>query len=140
MAYWAAGKFVLNTCVPELTLFRTGWHVNITTYRTKVYILAQQIHQALSSVHPANRSYAEEYMSNKSFNVLEAMLRSVTPLPDNTRIDAKLAGIADSMSTLLESRLMMNLEEMSFVLESPATVNLVVGSGRIETVRKCSLV
>lgn len=64
----------------------------------------------------------------------------MTPLPDNTRIDTKLAGIADSMSALLESRLMMNLDEMSFVLESPATVNLVVGSGRVETVRKCSLV
>ncbi len=111
-------------------LCRTGWHVNITSDRTKVYILVQGIHQALSSVHPANRSYAEEYMSNKSFNVLEAMLRSVTPLADNTRIDADLAGMANELSTLLESRLLMNLEEMSFVLESPATVNLVVGSGR----------
>lgn len=120
-------------------LCRTGWHVNITSDRTKVYILVQGIHQALSSVHPANRSYAEEYMSNKSFNVLEAMLRSVTPLADNTRIDADLAGMANELSTLLESRLLMNLEEMSFVLESPATVNLVVGSGRVETVRKCAL-
>ncbi|KAF8970857.1 hypothetical protein BDZ97DRAFT_1407102 [Flammula alnicola] len=110
-----------------------GWHINITNYRSKLYSIVQQMHNALLSAHPANRSYVDEYLNHPSFNRLEALLRSITPLPDNAHIDSKLTEIADSMTSLLERRLVLNLTEMSYILESPATVSLVAGTGRIET-------
>lgn len=106
----------------------------MTNYRARLYTIVQQIHRVVLHVYPPNRAYADEYMSNKSFNTLEALLRSITPLPDKARIDSRLADIVESMSSLMETRLMKNLEEMHFVLESPATVNLVVGTGRVEAV------
>ncbi|KIM34875.1 hypothetical protein M413DRAFT_450024 [Hebeloma cylindrosporum] len=110
-----------------------GWHINITTYRSKIYWIIQQMHEALLSAHPANRSFVDEYLNHSCFNRIEALLRSIKPIPDNARKDSRVSEIAESMVTLQESRLEANLTEVSFIVESVPDVALITGLGRVET-------
>jgi len=119
-----------------LGYWAAGWHINITSYRCKIYSIVQRMHEVLLTAHPANRSYVDEYLNHPSRNRLEALLRSTKPLPDGAPKDSKLIEAAELMASLQEERLMSNLREMSFVMESPADVTLVAGSGKVETVRE----
>jgi hypothetical protein len=92
------------------------------------------MHEALLSAHPANRSFVDEYLNYSCFNRIEALLRSIKPLPDNARKDSRVSEIAESMAALQERRLKANLTEVSFIVESVPDVALVTGLGRVETV------
>lgn len=92
------------------------------------------MHEALLSAHPANRSFVDEYLNHSCFNRIEALLRSIKPLPDNARKDSRVSEIAESMVALQERRLKANLTEVSFIVESVPDVALVTGLGQVETV------
>ncbi|KAF8966317.1 hypothetical protein BDZ97DRAFT_1917696 [Flammula alnicola] len=116
MAYWAA-----------------GWHINITNYRWNIYSVLLEMHDALPSIHLANRSYIDEYLSEIPFRRVEAVLRSIRPLPDSADKESKLSEMANSIANAELQRLLANLNEMSFILESSLDVNAVGGTERVET-------
>ncbi|KAF4609988.1 hypothetical protein D9613_010358 [Agrocybe pediades] len=116
IAYWAA-----------------GWHINLTYYYHKIYTTMIEMHESLEFVHPANRSYVEIYLNYYYFLAIEGVLRSIKVLPDDARHEPKLVEIAENIRNLQEQRLSANLNEISFLLESPENVRLVAGPARAET-------
>ncbi|KDR82349.1 hypothetical protein GALMADRAFT_817903 [Galerina marginata CBS 339.88] len=115
-AYWAA-----------------GWHVNIMNYRTKLYSIMLEMHHAFSSVHLANQAFVGCYLNDLNFLRIEGLLRSTKPLPHNARKERKICDIAASVAASMEHRLLTNLKEMSFVVDSASDVTLIAGSRRVET-------
>ncbi|KDR82341.1 hypothetical protein GALMADRAFT_237605 [Galerina marginata CBS 339.88] len=116
IAYWAA-----------------GWHINITGYRTKLYSIMLEMHDAFSSVHLANRAFVGIYLNDWYFRRIEGLLRSMKPVPYDARKEQKISDIAASVAASEEKRLLANLTAMSFVIDSPADVSLIAGSRRVET-------
>ncbi|KAF4610197.1 hypothetical protein D9613_010367 [Agrocybe pediades] len=116
IAYWAA-----------------GWHINLTYYYHKIYTTMIEMHESLEFVHPANRSYVEIYLNYYYFLAIEGVLRSIKVLPDDARHEPNLVEIAENIRNLQEQRLSANLNETSFLLESPENVRLVAGLARAET-------
>ncbi|KDR79356.1 hypothetical protein GALMADRAFT_265823 [Galerina marginata CBS 339.88] len=133
-----ANKFALSrpkglSLLHWIAYWAAGWHINITNYRTKLYSIMLEMHEVSASVHLVNRAYVGYYLNHDYFQWIEGLLRSIKPLPSDARKQPKLSEVAASMATLQEGRLLTNLKAMSFVIESPSDVNLIAGSGRVET-------
>ncbi|KAF4609963.1 hypothetical protein D9613_010377 [Agrocybe pediades] len=115
-----------------IAYWAVGWHINLTYYYHKIYTTMIEMHESLKFAHPANRSYVEIYLNYYYFLAIEGVLRSIKVLPDDARHEPKLVEIAENIRILQEQRLSANLNEISFLLESPENVRLVVGTGRAE--------
>ncbi|KAF9551230.1 hypothetical protein CPC08DRAFT_729061 [Agrocybe pediades] len=116
IAYWAA-----------------GWHINLTYYYHKIYTTMIEMHESLEFFHPANRSYVEIYLNYYYFLAIEGVLRSIKVLPDDARHEPNLVEIAENIRNLQEQRLSANLNEISFLLDSPENIRLVAGPARAQT-------
>lgn len=111
-----------------------GWHYNIVDYRIRIYRVMQKLHATAANVLSINRKLTDLYMDDEDYFRIEGILRSIRPLPQGDPRDPPLVDLASSIATAQEERLKKNLEELSYVLRSPADVALVIGSGRLETV------
>lgn len=94
----------------------------------------QKMHVMASKVLSVNRKLTDLYMDDWDYFRIEGILRPIRPLPQDVPRDPPLAGLASSIAKAQEERLKKNLEELSYVLRSPADVALVTGSERLETV------
>ncbi|KAF8970853.1 hypothetical protein BDZ97DRAFT_1789054 [Flammula alnicola] len=132
IAYWAAGWFLLSLPSSLLT-FLQGWHINITKHQRDIYSVLLHMHEALPSVHPANRTHVDDYLDDSSLRRVEALLRSIKPVPDNSRKDPKLMEVATTVAASQLDRLKANLNEMGFFIESPLDATTIAGFARVET-------
>jgi hypothetical protein len=86
-----------------------------------------------SSNLPANRYKMDEYMNSEPFTRIDILLRSLQSLESHSS-DSKLKQIIDAYSFSEETRLQENLESVAYDIDTPGTVALVTGPGRIERV------
>ena len=113
----------------------TGWHINLDNFKKEVYSLLLEIYELLPSIHVANRKLVDDYLDDNSLRRVEALLRSIKPLPDNGRKEPKLVEVANVVATSQLERLEKNLNEMGYSIESAADAATIGGSFRVETVR-----
>lgn len=92
------------------------------------------MHKAFRTVLWANQPYVDEYLNSNGILTLEGILRSIKPLPVTAEKEPKLMEIVETLRTSQEELILANLKEVSYLLQSPADVAVVVGSGRVETV------
>ncbi|KIK64541.1 hypothetical protein GYMLUDRAFT_416337 [Collybiopsis luxurians FD-317 M1] len=125
IAYWAA-----------------GWHADMVRYKRKIHAIVRKMYQVLdydtiagpsneSRNLPANRYSLDEYMYSEPFTRIDLLLRSLQPRDPNVD-DTKLKHIIDVYSSSEEVRLQENLESVAYDIDTPGTVALVTGPGRIE--------
>lgn len=74
------------------------------------------------------------YLCDNVFGRIDLLLRSLQPLGTDAVDDAKLKRFIDDYSASEENRLKENLEGVAYDIDTPATVALVTGPGRIERV------
>jgi hypothetical protein len=117
----------------------TGWHINITQYREKIYDILVQMHELLPSLHPANRVYVDEYLNGYSVQNIEGILRSTKSVTDGQH-NSQITELAQFYADAQESALRTNLKEVSYVISSVADATLVAGPARAESVRSSSTV
>lgn len=104
-----------------------------------IYDLMSELHDTLQYVHPANRTYVEEYLNGRSFIWVEGLLRSFRLAPDELRRDADLLAVSETIRKSQEEKFLGNLSSLSFVAKSEDDVlNIVANAGRAETV--CCLI
>lgn len=113
--------------------------MNLVNHKKEIYSLLLQMYELLPSVHVANRKWVDDYLDNRSLRRVEALLRSIKPLPDSGRKEPKLAEVANMVASSQLERLEKNLTEMGYSIESAADATAIGGSARIETVRPDSL-
>ncbi|PPQ88388.1 hypothetical protein CVT25_011267 [Psilocybe cyanescens] len=116
IAYWAA-----------------GWHINVTYYYHKIYTILVEMHKAFKTVLWANQPYVDDYLNSMAILTVEGIIRSIKPLPEAAEKEPKLMEIVETLRVSQEELLLANVQEMSYLLQSPADVTVVVGSGRVET-------
>ncbi|KAH9480236.1 hypothetical protein JR316_0006834 [Psilocybe cubensis] len=116
IAYWAA-----------------GWHIDVTYYHSKIYAILVDMHKAFRTVLWANQPYVDDYLNSMAVLTLEGILRSIKPLPSTAEKEPKLMEIVERLRASREELILSNLKEMSYLLQSPADVAVIVGSGRVET-------
>lgn len=92
------------------------------------------MHEALSSIHVANRTYVDDFLDENVMRRVEALCRSLKPLPDTHRKDPKLLAVANEVASWQLERLKTNLNDMGFVIESASDATTISGSARVETV------
>ncbi|KAH9484737.1 hypothetical protein JR316_0001637 [Psilocybe cubensis] len=115
-----------------IAYWAVGWQASISMYKNKIYSLVQTMFQTLEHVLPSNRHAVDEYLFHESFWRIELLLRSTRSANHKVMQDPDLARITDAYATAEEERLQRNLNSVSFELDTPATVSLVTGEGRIE--------
>ncbi|PPQ91056.1 hypothetical protein CVT25_013909, partial [Psilocybe cyanescens] len=117
IAYWAA-----------------GWHINITKYQKDIYTVLLQISDIAPHVLTTNRVYVDDYLDVPVLTRLDALLRSIRPVPENAKKDHNLIEVANTVASLQMERLKMNLSDMGHVIESSLdAVTIAGGSFRVET-------
>jgi hypothetical protein len=84
-------------------------------------------------IHPANLRYVNWYLDCYSMRHIEAMLRSTKDVGVDKQ-NPQLKQLALAYADIQETALKTNLEEMSFIISSPADANLVAGAFRVEAV------
>ncbi|KAG6908277.1 hypothetical protein DXG01_005483 [Tephrocybe rancida] len=112
LAYWAA-----------------GWRSSIEQYTDKIYRLLRKIHKLRSKVRPDNLRLLDGYLDKDPFFRLELLLRSS---PQDSDIIQELAKLRNEFNADEERRLMVNLNYIKYNIDSPSTVPLITGRGRIE--------
>jgi hypothetical protein len=110
-----------------------GWHINLVKYQKAIYSILLQMHKALPSIHVANRTYVDNFLDEEVMRRVEALCRSLKPLP-NTYSDPKLLAVANEVASWQLEHLNTNLKEMGFVIESYFDIMTISGSTRVETV------
>ncbi|KAH9474631.1 hypothetical protein JR316_0013095 [Psilocybe cubensis] len=114
IAYWAA-----------------GWHINLYMLQQAIYSTLLQMHQLLPQIHIANRIYVDDYLDNPVITRIEALLRSIKPLPEIK--EPKLQEIANTVSSRQMTRLRANLSDMGHVIETRMDATTIAGGFRVET-------
>lgn len=88
----------------------------------------------LGHVLPSNRRYTDEYLFHSSFWRIELLLRSTRSISSKIILDPNLSTMSESYERVEEERLVTNLQDIAYELDSPATVSLITGGRRIERV------
>ena len=96
--------------------------------------------QVLEHALPSNRRAIDEYLFHASFWRIELLLRSTRSINFKIMSDPDLAKVTEAYSAAEEERIDGNLKDVAYELDTPATVSLVTGEGRIERVSDCSSV
>ncbi|KAF5370541.1 hypothetical protein D9757_010124 [Collybiopsis confluens] len=112
IAYWAA-----------------GWHADMVHYKRKIHAVIREI--SAQKTLPINRYSLDEYLHSEPFSRIDILLRSLHPL-ESSIDDPKMKRVIDAFSSEEERRLEENLEGIAYDIDSPGTVVLVTGPGRIE--------
>ncbi|KAG6845148.1 hypothetical protein H0H87_012944 [Tephrocybe sp. NHM501043] len=115
IAYWAA-----------------GWQSSMSHYKEKIYELVQTMFQVLEYVLPSNRRAVDEYLFHPSFWRIELLLRSTRSVSSKILSDPDLSRMTEAYERYEEERLDANLHAVAYELDTPATVSLITGAGRIE--------
>jgi hypothetical protein len=92
------------------------------------------MHRDLESVKTDNRFIVDWYLDGDFFRTIEQLLRSTKPIDENERLDSNLTELTDSYVQSEEERIERNLKSVGYNIDSPATVGLITGPGRIEGV------
>jgi hypothetical protein len=90
--------------------------------------------ETLNYVLPSNRRAVDEYLYHSSFWRVELLLRSTQDANPKILSDPDISRNAESFAKMEEDRLDANLQDVAYELDSPATVSLITGAGRIERV------
>ncbi|KAF4621020.1 hypothetical protein D9613_000104 [Agrocybe pediades] len=120
--------------LPEwLAYWALGWHISVTAYRDKIRSTAQAMYSTARTVLPPNRQWVAEYFMYSSFDQVELMLRSTLPINNYQGLqDPDLSRITKEYTEAEEKRIESNLKAVAHELDTPTTVHLVTGEGRIE--------
>jgi hypothetical protein len=90
--------------------------------------------EVLNHIQPSNRRAVDEYLYHSSFWRIELLLRSTRSVNPKILSDPDLFRNVDSYAKAEEDRLEANLQDVGYELDTPATVSLITGVGRIERV------
>ncbi|KAF9050511.1 hypothetical protein BJ165DRAFT_1525732 [Panaeolus papilionaceus] len=115
-----------------IAYWAVGWQASISLYKKKIYSLIQLMFKTLEHVMPSNRRAVDEYLFHPSFWRIELLLRSTRSVNPKILSDSDLMRITENYSIFEEDRLEQNLADVAYELDTPATVSLVTGEGRIE--------
>ncbi|KAG6915736.1 hypothetical protein DXG01_010066 [Tephrocybe rancida] len=117
--------------VPQWVAFwAVGWKSSVSRYTDLIYLLLRKIYKLRDRVRSRNLVILDDYLNDTSFWYLEMLLRSTNRVVPP--VSPELAKLRDSFCIAEEERLTKNLDQVSYNLDSPGTVALVTGPGRIE--------
>jgi hypothetical protein len=106
----------------------------MSRYKEKIYEIVHNMFEVLNHVQPSNRRAVDEYLYHSSFWRIELLLRSTRSVNPKILSDPDLSRSVDSYAKAEEDRLDANLQDVAYELDTPATVSLITGVGRIERV------
>ena len=100
-----------------------------TAYCVKIEEIFDAMIRLSSEVLPENRMAVNNYI-DEVWKRVSPFVRSIEREEGTEELESKFKSYVDSE----ESRLQRNLEDISYRVDSPATVRVVAGEGRFETV------
>ena len=106
-----------------------GWQMTCTAYCVKIEEIFDAMIRLSSEVLPENRMTVNNYIDGV-WKLVTPFVRSIEREEGTEDLGSKFKSYVDSE----ESRLRQNLEDISYRIDSPATVRVVAGEGRFETV------
>ncbi|KAJ3484626.1 hypothetical protein NLI96_g5521 [Meripilus lineatus] len=105
-----------------------GWRITMTRYRELAQLYMRDIYITLQSLLPINNNLGDIY-----FYTLWSLLSRLVVSPPAWDIPDDLIDKFDKFVKLEQDRIAANLEKLSYNIDAPNTVNMIVGSGaRVE--------
>ncbi|KAF9009703.1 hypothetical protein BDQ17DRAFT_1348671 [Cyathus striatus] len=121
------------TLLQWLAYWAAGWQSSISNYRTKIYRTLRKMFKLLQKARPDNQRILDIYLDSFTFFQLESLLRSTrTTTESGITVVPELAKLTEEFTLTEEKKLTENLESISYIIDSTATVSLLTGPGRIE--------
>ncbi|KAJ3559705.1 hypothetical protein NP233_g11198 [Leucocoprinus birnbaumii] len=120
------------TLLHWLAFWAKGWQRSISRYQNQIYLIIQEMHRQLGNVKTNNRFIVDWYLFSDSFRTIEQLLRSTQRVDDNEQINSNLERLTELYVRSEEERLERNLQGVDYNIDSPATVSVITGQGRIE--------
>ena len=106
----------------------------MSRYKDGIYEIVHNMFEVLNHVLPSNRRAVDEYLYHSSFWRVELLLRSTRSVNPKILADSDIVRHIESYTKTEEDRLDANLQDVAYELDTPATVSLITGVGRIERV------
>ncbi|TFK67035.1 hypothetical protein BDN72DRAFT_915436, partial [Pluteus cervinus] len=119
------------TLLQRLAYWAAGWHISVSSYKTKIYRVVQKMLRLKDRMVTPNRRLVDDYLTSYPLHCIEHLLRS-TKSVETTRRHPDLGELVDRFEKEEEERLTRNLTSLAFEVDSLETVGLITGPGRIE--------
>ncbi|KAJ4475456.1 hypothetical protein J3R30DRAFT_3405750 [Lentinula aciculospora] len=107
----------------------TGWHADMIQYKRRIHAVIREMYLVIDYDTRGELRYDKRNLPVNRYNINDYLFE---PLESENGNDAKLTQITDAHSAMEEERLQENLERIAYDIDSPTTVALVTGPGRIE--------
>ncbi|KAF9445936.1 hypothetical protein P691DRAFT_777225 [Macrolepiota fuliginosa MF-IS2] len=113
-----------------IAFWAKGWETSLAEYKNKIFLVLQEMSRLRRIALPANLYFVEIYIGHYTLVGVESILRPTRT--DYSPTCPELAALTHTYMDAEEQRLQTSLEEIGYDLDSPATVTLITGPGRIE--------
>lgn len=109
--------------------------MSLADYKNKILLILREMVDLNREILKENKYFVDLYFHRDAFDVVEQVLRSCKTLEEYTSICPELVSLTENYTRGEEERLRKNLEDIGYDMDSPTTVTLITGPGRIERVR-----
>jgi hypothetical protein len=115
------------------SIVRVGWRYTVHQYSSKIAGIIENMFDFLNRIPAENRKIIDVYLNDHtSFRNVELLLRSLNPYRDifDPALNARFRAYVQAEETRMEH----NLQSVGYEIDDANTMQLVLGSGRIEQV------
>ncbi|SJK96921.1 uncharacterized protein ARMOST_00170 [Armillaria ostoyae] len=109
-----------------------GWHVSVDQYKKRIHIILSTMYTTFPHVLSANREATAQYLQHDAIYQVDRLLRSTRDIPSNALESSELRRLTEAYTQSEEARLMRNLADVLYDIDTKSTVSLITGPGRIE--------
>ncbi|KAJ3573154.1 hypothetical protein NP233_g2616 [Leucocoprinus birnbaumii] len=119
--------------LPWIAFWAKGWETSIIDYKAKITEIIQKMDRLRYGMRAENKCFQDIYLLSDTILGIYLILRSTLKgTQDCEPLAPELQTITQEYIASEEGRLRQNLEAVNYYLDSPVTVRLVAGPGRIE--------
>ncbi|KAF5346696.1 hypothetical protein D9756_010366 [Leucocoprinus leucothites] len=114
-----------------IAFWSKGWESSLADYKNRIILILQEMDRLHHDILADNKRLTDLYLLD-SILAIHLVLKSTNVGRGHDFITPELISITREYTTVEEERLRLNLESIGYDLDTPGTVTLITGPGRIE--------
>ncbi|KAF5348106.1 hypothetical protein D9756_010797 [Leucocoprinus leucothites] len=115
-----------------IAFWSKGWETSLADYKNRIILILQEMDRLHHDILADNRRFADLYLMDSTILSTHLVLKSTHAGQGYDSIAPELLYITREYTAAEEERLKKNLENIGYDLDTPGTVTLITGPGRIE--------
>ncbi|KAF5348141.1 hypothetical protein D9756_010783 [Leucocoprinus leucothites] len=115
-----------------IAFWSKGWESSLADYKNRIILILQEMDRLHHDILADNTCLTDLYLSDSTILGTHLVLKSTDVGQEYDLVAPELLSITREYTTAEEERLKQNLESIGYDLDTPGTVTLITGPGRIE--------